>query len=315
MINIRPVKNFFRKATRFGLLLPLTSLFLTYISGYIPNWLSKRIAYWKQKAIRNYLHKTIGNLNISINDNCDKKNQEPTCIWYCWLQGEDNLPEIPRMCLDALRKNSSSHPVVFITLDNYKNYVTLNPRVEKLFYENKISFAHFSDILRMNLLNQNGGLWMDSTMLLTRPIDSAIFEKPFYTIKIKEFGNFVSKCRWSTFCIGGYKKNSLFDAVCKSFDKYLEQNDIFIDYFMFDSIIDFLYDKYDNIKKIIDDNEYNNLNVHYLSKILCSEYSAEVYNEITEDTYMFKLSWKSYDSSQLNKEGTYYQYLRNLIYS
>ncbi|MBQ9553448.1 hypothetical protein IJU97_00315 [bacterium] len=50
--------------------------------------------------------------------------------------------------------------------DNYEKYVTLPAFIIKKVYEHKISITHLSDIIRMALLKQYGGIWVDATMFI-----------------------------------------------------------------------------------------------------------------------------------------------------
>lgn len=43
--------------------------------------------------------------------------------------------------------------------------------------------AHFSDIVRENLLYKYGGIWMDATIYMTSPFPDTIYNYDYYTIK------------------------------------------------------------------------------------------------------------------------------------
>jgi hypothetical protein len=44
----------------------------------------------------------------------------------------------------------------------------------------KMTVTHFSDILRFNLLKNNGGLWLDATIFVNKPIPEKYFT-PIFT--------------------------------------------------------------------------------------------------------------------------------------
>ena len=44
-------------------------------------------------------------------------------VWWCWLQGEDNAPDLNKACLNSLRKELNDREIIVITNDNYNNYV------------------------------------------------------------------------------------------------------------------------------------------------------------------------------------------------
>ena len=101
-----------------------------------------------------------------------------------WWQGESNAPPTVKACIHSMRKNSGNHPVIVLDQSNYKKYVALPQYIEKKREKGVISLTHFSDIIRINLLNTYGGLWLDSTIYVNRQISEEVFEKNFYTVKM-----------------------------------------------------------------------------------------------------------------------------------
>lgn len=46
-------------------------------------------------------------------------------IWVCWWQGADAMPDIAKACFNSIKMHAGTHPVILITGENYKEYVTL----------------------------------------------------------------------------------------------------------------------------------------------------------------------------------------------
>ncbi|MBP5381196.1 MAG: hypothetical protein J6Y39_05660 [Bacteroidaceae bacterium] len=88
-------------------------------------------------------------------------------IWFCWLQGLDNAPEIVRVCLRSQQKVFGDREVVVIDYHNYTDYVTLPDYFVRKYEQGRIPNAHFTDLLRLELLSRYGGTWMDATVLCT----------------------------------------------------------------------------------------------------------------------------------------------------
>ena len=84
-------------------------------------------------------------------------------IWFCWFQGLDNAPDIVLKCYNSL-KNIGNMKIKIITKDNFKEYVTIPSYILEKYNKGLISNAHFSDILRLELLIKYGGTWIDSTV-------------------------------------------------------------------------------------------------------------------------------------------------------
>ena len=91
---------------------------------------------------------------------------ETSQIWACWWQGENAMPDIVKACYNAMHRFSDGHPVILITEKNYKDYVNMPDYIIRKQQSGEIDLTHFSDILRMMLLAQHGGIWMDSTLLI-----------------------------------------------------------------------------------------------------------------------------------------------------
>lgn len=237
-------------------------------------------------------------------------------IWFCWMQGEEQLPEIPKLCLQSIRKHSNGHPVIVLDADNFHQYVTVPSIVEEKYRKRIIKQAHYADIMRVNLLAQHGGLWLDATMLVIQPLSKEIFLMPFFSIKTPNRGFFVSRCRWAVFCLGGQAGNVIYKRIAQLFEEYLKNEDYFIDYFMFDQFIDMLYESCADIRQIIDNIPYNNTEVHSLNARLCDDFDIDEFNRLTIETIFFKLNWKMYSHEQLlANKNSYYYHLKELIES
>ena len=309
------IRNFLRKSFKFGIFIPLSNLILMYANKIIPaSWIEKIVRY-RRILIERRINQILNNYMFIAADEIEMTPPiEKAPIWFCWLQGEVNLPDIPSLCLKSIRKYANGHPVIVITIENYPSYVQLPSHVIRMYDQGKLKNAHFADILRVSLLYQKGGLWLDSTILVTDKLPESIFNTLFYTIKNKEFGYYVSHCRWSVFVLGGWQHNPLYGIVSNLFYEYLLKSDCFVDYFMFDHLIDIVYKQNVGIKVMIDDVPFNNPHVHTLNAFLCSKYEENVFDELTRDTFLFKLNWKWYTKVDLEREpNNLYNHLKSLI--
>lgn len=239
-----------------------------------------------------------------------KRSFNSTPLWFCWLQGEKNMPPITQICLKSINANSNGHPVIFISLDNYKKYVTLPAHIAELFLSKKIKYAHFADILRTALLYTYGGGWIDSTILLTRPLSTDIFRSEFYSIKLPVDYFFISQARWSNFFLFCHSGNKLMGRTLELFYRYLSQKDYFIDYFMMDYFMDIVLETDITLMSQIDSIPYNNQNVHQLKFHLEDNYSINHFADICGNTYIHKLNWRV--DSQNHSYNSVYNYLLKL---
>lgn len=108
-------------------------------------------------------------------------------IYFLWWQGFSEMPPIPKLCYSQLMKCNGDHPIVFIDKNNIeivsKEYNVPIPEIYNQWRETgKISIQYFSDLLRTRLIS-NGGIWIDSTVFLTKHIDDILLTPEFYSGK------------------------------------------------------------------------------------------------------------------------------------
>ena len=98
-----------------------------------------------------------------LNQRSDLNSPSGAPIWFCWLQGMENAPELVKVCLESLRA-SIREDVIVLDAQNYTDYVTLPEYVTRKYKKGIIPPALFSDMLRLELLIKYGGTWIDSTV-------------------------------------------------------------------------------------------------------------------------------------------------------
>ncbi|WP_050983956.1 capsular polysaccharide synthesis protein, partial [Treponema sp. JC4] len=117
--------------------------------------------------------------------NINEKHEYSNIIWWCWFQGEENAPELCKACLNSIRKAMPDKEVRVITKDNLFNYVNFPPFIIEKYKKGIISYTHFSDLLRLELLIKYGGTWIDSTVFCTATPEYA-FNIPIFVFKTNE---------------------------------------------------------------------------------------------------------------------------------
>jgi len=94
------------------------------------------------------------------------RNKELRPIWFCWLQGLAAAPPLVKACYNSL-KQLTGYSLVVIDNTNWRAYVELPEYIVKKWGKGRIPAAMFSDLLRVELLIDYGGTWIDSTVLCT----------------------------------------------------------------------------------------------------------------------------------------------------
>lgn len=94
-------------------------------------------------------------------------HQHCNIVWFCWLQGLNEAPPIVKACFSSLKHHLVDRDIRVITSDNWREYVDVPDYIEKRWNNKQMPPAHFSDLLRLQLLIRYGGTWIDSTVLCT----------------------------------------------------------------------------------------------------------------------------------------------------
>lgn len=285
------LKTFFMNS-RFG----LNYAFYFFMSDKIKKNTNRKKKY-NQKVfnfIRKYFSSIFGNIFLSHQDKSLCNGEiEKAPIWVCWLDGIEKAPKLVKKCLVSVLKNSNGHPVILITENNFTKFVNIDTTIYDKYKKGYMQTAHFCDYLRVCLIAQNGGLWLDSTILLTGKICEDFFSKPFFTIKSRPNAEMVADGRWSSFCLSGCKGNKIFVLAKECFEKYWQRSKSPIHYFMLDHIFDSIYDNDSECKRMFDCVRETNPDVDYLrEKMIEGLVGNNIEDFIRKGTTIYKLSWR-----------------------
>ncbi len=104
-------------------------------------------------------------------------------VWCLWFQGFENAPAIVSKCVQSVKENLPDYEIVFLTERNLYEYVTLPNNITDKYNRGLISKTHLSDIIRLFLLTEHGGIWMDSTVFLTDRPKEYQLESPLFVFQ------------------------------------------------------------------------------------------------------------------------------------
>ena len=227
-------------------------------------------------------------------------------IWVYW-NDISNMPTMVEKCIERIRKNSNGHKVVIITEKTVSDYLQLDEVVLQKYREGKISRTHFCDIVRIALLYHYGGVWMDCTLLLTRPLPDIVTSSAFYTNHQDKWdAHNVSGGRWSTFFLACHKGNLMMKLTLDVFVEYWHRYDDAVDYVWMDYIFNLLYNNIPSIKEMIDSVPENNPDVWIMQTKIAAPFSKEEFDSLLADEsrFLYKFSYKaSIDVPYHDKNG------------
>lgn len=216
-------------------------------------------------------------------------------VWTCWLQGEDNAPEIVKKCFQSIRKNlPNGVELVIITYDNLSKYISLPDFITEKYQKHIITNTHLSDIIRVYLLKEYGGFWIDATCLLTSPLPEKIYNSDFFIYR--SFGKFAKTFINSCF-IYSKSSNELISKWAAAITEYWRKENLLLDYFTLHYLFISLLENDKQFKSLYDSYSLNETdeNMHIIYRI------AEKGGEITDTnfknacskTFIHKLTYKS----------------------
>lgn len=286
----------------------------------ISDWLLKKILRGKwtrgsnQRMRSWYFYKHYGYLLEKYHDTVIPVGKNDGPIWMFWWQGLDAMPPIVRKCYDlACAHAPENHPVILLTQQNYSQNVHIPEFILEKVKSGVITLTHFSDILRMSLLYEHGGLWMDATLYTAGKIPEKVFEQGFFSVRTPKEGDWVSRCLWSGFFMGGVKGHPLFGFVQQLFFDYWKDHDELLDYFLIDLAIVMAYDHIPQIQKSIDEGVWKTDKLFVPQSNIDRFIDVNRYHEILKEWTFFKMTYRDYFgkliSEKQNGQYTWYGYM------
>ena len=292
----------------FGVSMTWHKYFLYRIKGLDTN--ERNIAV--SKDIADFMYKNFSYvLDMDVKQEIESPfNSANSPVWVFWWQGEKEMPQIVQVCYNSIIRNTpANHPVILLDRNNFKQYSNIPTFIVDYVKQGKISLAHFSDILRANLLSIHGGFWLDATIYITQQISEELFHRDFFSpIPYLSSGKKYYDAYWSVFAQGGTKGNMLHVYLFRFLCEFLKNYNMFINYLLQDDIIRMLYEHNDKIRALITDGGIHTNGIFKLQRLFEQPYDDELFNKIiTENTY-HKLSYKRGNIS--NKENpTFYDHI------
>ena len=300
------------------------------------NHLKPHIAKYKHHAILLYLRRHYNYLLDRFIDNIEGIESTigpDSVIWVCWWDGEEYMPPLVKACYNSIKKYAGVHPVKLITKHNFNDYVSIPEFIIEKLNSGIITLTHFSNILRVNLLYNHGGTWMDATILTLKNI--SIEHLSFYSLKapaksasvtlnlFEGISNIAKPyhvkqgppvSRWSGFLLAGTKYSPIFAYLKDILNAYWKDHDDQIDYLLFDYTIALGYDNIPIMKKLIDKLPCSDVEKFELEKNLNNNFSYEQFNNYAKTTF-HKLTWKkNFNEYTKDNKLTIYGHIINSFY-
>ena len=247
-------------------------------------------------------------------------------IWQFWGQGWDfeKLPDVVKISYKSVEKYKKDYEIIHLDMNNINDYLEIPAYILKKVENKKMGFAHFTDIIRLALLYNYGGVWIDATILLTDYLPQEYFEMDYFMFQRDD--NLENKKDWEDYddfyfswnnemkvrvlnsIIFAKKNNEIIKTLLDMLLIFWEHNDLVPNYFFFQVLYTELIENYYKKKqcKIVSDTL-----THELIRVWFDKFSQEKLDEITKRNNVHKLTYKI-NSGKRDTKGTFLNYFKKI---
>ena len=219
-------------------------------------------------------------------------------VWTMWAQEEQ--PEIVQACLNSIKKIFPN--VIIINDNNIDKYIEIPTYIKEKYNAGIISKTHFSDYVRVYLLDKFGGYWFDATCLAFSEIPQCIKSQNF-VIPVD-----INKNGVSNWFIKSNKNNYFIKSLRIYLEQYWQNEDFVVDYFFLHHFVT-RYHKLDLTAEQIWDNMPLILNHQcwLILNNLSKNFDTYYYNWIKDNNFVQKLTYKN--KNAFKNPNSYYWHI------
>ncbi len=233
----------------------------------------------------------------------EKINHSDT-IWMCWLQGFDNAPLVVKRCVESVQKNIPDKKLVLLDENNISDYVSMPDYIVEKWEKGIIGNAHFADMVRLELLINYGGYWLDATVLCTDASAIKYFEQqPLFMYSFYYFGFNPEIMELNNWFIHSCTNNNILCLLRELLYCYWKETDRTVNYFVTHLFLTIAVEYYED--------EYKKMPVvsqadsHILATYIFEEYDESKYELLKLSTGFHKLSTR-FEPEGMKLSNTFY---------
>ena len=209
-------------------------------------------------------------------------------VWICWFQGEESAPELIRTCIQSMRTYFPGREIIVLTEENISDYTDIPDYIIDKYKKGWISRAHYSDILRVELLCRHGGLWVDATVLNTGG-DFTNLELPLFVYKSLDLSRKDSQAVVaSSWLISSFSNHTILLYTRKLLWEYWKGNNSLCNYFLFHIFFTIATEHYPAEWTAVP--TFNNHSPHTLHFELNNQFSEKRWEQIKNISVFHKLN-------------------------
>lgn len=197
-------------------------------------------------------------------------------IWILWLQGFEQAPDLVKVCVQSVKRALGTKEHIYLLDEkNLSDYIELPDYILQKWKNRKIGYAHFSDIIRLRLLNLYGGVWIDATVYFTgnKLPDYIRSSKLFMFTIYKNWRRCDEPMIAANWLISSEPGNKMLIILEALLHEYWKNEDVAVNYVIFHifwtMVVECFPEEWEQVEKILRDT----------SQLLCNELNCK-FNEV-----------------------------------
>lgn len=235
------------------------------------------------------------------------KRANPDTVWFCWLQGLENAPPLVRRCHGSLVRHLGHKTIRVVDERNLHTYVTLPEDIRRKWEAGIIPPAQYTDLIRLQLLIEHGGYWVDATVFVT---DAALFDKiddlPLFMYSFYCFGFNPEIMQLNNWFILSAAGNDILCLTQKLLYAYWARENRLVNYFLFQIMMTIALEYYEDAYRQMP--IVSQVDAHILASYIFDPFDSRKYELLKLSTGIHKLSTR-FDPGQMHRKGTFYDHL------
>jgi hypothetical protein len=228
-------------------------------------------------------------------------------VWICWMQGMEKAPELVQRCYASMQENLPDREIIALTEENYKNYVNFPEHICRKIESGVITRTHFSDLLRLELLLNHGGTWIDATVFCSGgQIPGYMLDSDLFMFQKLKPGLDGSATCISSWFMTSCTNHPILALTRDLLYRYWEKHNSMVDYFLIHDCFQLAIEKYPQLWQSVV--PFPNSVPHILLLRLFEPYDGQLWDAVRNQTPFHKLTYK-FGADQPGKPDTYYRRL------
>ena len=211
-------------------------------------------------------------------------------VWVCWLQGFEDAPPLVQACCRSLKRNLPDREIVLLTEENLPDYIQLPDYILTKYRARNIGRAHYSDLLRVSLLCEYGGLWADATVLCTAPeFGEFLKTQPLFVFKKFDLTRAdIDPIIASSWLISSYPQHCVLTLTRDLLYAYWKKSEYPADYFIFHIFFALAARHYQELWDAVP--AFNNHSPHTMGFELGAHFTPERWKQLLKMSDFHKLN-------------------------